>query len=139
MRRADLDGLRLIVSQRGSLMRQLVDDVLAHGARVHIAAEVAHRTSILPLVMAGLGHAVMPSSWNDIAVAVGARVRRIEPTSVLRVLAVWEPSTLTPGAAAFLRVIEGERRRAAPAHQLIGSAYEAALLTGLGRTPGAAG
>ncbi len=65
--RADLDGLRLIVSQRGSLMRQLVDDVLAHGARVHIAAEVAHRTSILPLVMAGLGHAVMPSSWNTIA------------------------------------------------------------------------
>ena len=49
--------------------------------RVHIAAEVAHRTSILPLVMAGLGHAVMPSSWNTIAVAVGARVRRIEPTS----------------------------------------------------------
>ena len=41
--------------------------------------------------MAGLGHAVMPSSWNDIAVAVGAGVRRIEPTSVLRVLAVWDP------------------------------------------------
>lgn len=106
LERAQLDGLRLIVSQRGSLMRQLVDDVLAGGANVHIAAEVAHRTSILPLVMAGLGHAVMPSSWSAIARRVGARVRRIEPVSSLRVIAVWQPDALTPGANAFLDVLE---------------------------------
>jgi len=106
LKRTDLDGLRMIVSQRGSLMRQLVDDLLASGADVHIAAEVAHRTSILPLVMAGLGHAVMPSSWSSIARRVGARVRRIEPVSNLRVLAVWQPDALTPGAVAFLDVLE---------------------------------
>lgn len=106
LERSQLDGLRLIVSQRGSLMRQLVDDVLAGGANVHIAAEVAHRTSILPLVMAGLGHAVMPSSWSAIARRVGARVRRIEPVSSLRVIAVWQPDALTPGANAFLDVLE---------------------------------
>lgn len=104
--RRDLSGLRLIVSQRGSLMRQLVDEVLASGTDVHIAAEVAHRTSILPLVLSGVGHAVMPSSWNSIATAMGAEVRRIEPASVLRVAAVWREGSLTPGAVAFLEVVE---------------------------------
>jgi DNA-binding transcriptional LysR family regulator len=104
--RAGLSGLRLIVSQRGSLMRQLVDDVLASGTDVQVVAEVAHRTSILPLVVAGMGHAVMPSSWNSIARAVGAEVRRIEPGSVLRVAAVWREASLTPGASAFLEVLD---------------------------------
>ena len=48
--RDDLTGCRLIVSQRGSLMRALVDDVLASGIEVSIVAEIAHRTSILPMV-----------------------------------------------------------------------------------------
>jgi hypothetical protein len=104
--RAELTGLRLVVSHRGSLMRQLVDEVLASGAEVHIAAEVAHRTSILPMVMSGLGHAVMPSSWNSIATHVGAEVRRIEPASVLRVSAVWRQDAVTPGATAFLQVLD---------------------------------
>ena len=104
--RHDLSGLRLIVSQRGSLMRQLVDEVLATGTDVHIAAEVAHRTSILPLVLSGVGHAVMPSSWNSIATAVGAEVRRIDPGSVLRVAAVWREGSTTPGARAFLEVLD---------------------------------
>ena len=46
--RDDLTGCRLIVSQRGSLMRALVDDVLASGIEVSIVAEIAHRTSICP-------------------------------------------------------------------------------------------
>ena len=106
MTRANLDGLRLIVSQRGNLMRQLVDALLASGANVHLAAEVAHRTSILPLVMAGLRNAVMPSSWKAIAIPMGARVRRIEPEAVLLILAVWRSDFVTPGAAAFLQVLE---------------------------------
>ena len=63
----DLAGHRIIVSQQGSLMRWLVDDVLAGGVECEIVAEVAHRTSILPLVMSGVGHAVLPSSWRPLA------------------------------------------------------------------------
>ena len=65
--REDLTGCRLIVSQRGSLMRALVDDVLASGIEVSIVAEIAHRTSILPMVLNGLGRAVMPASWTAIS------------------------------------------------------------------------
>ena len=38
-------------------MRALVDDVLASGIEVSIVAEIAHRTSILPMVLNGLGRA----------------------------------------------------------------------------------
>ncbi len=79
LRRADLAGMRLIVSKPGSVMRQLVDEVLASGVDAQIVVEVEHRTSILPMVLAGIGHAVMPSSWSPLAQRAGARVRNIEP------------------------------------------------------------
>jgi DNA-binding transcriptional LysR family regulator len=104
--RTDLAGMRLIVSKQGSLMRQLVDDVLASGVDVRIVVEVEHRTSILPMVLAGIGHAVMPSSWTPLARRAGARVRAIEPPSVLRIALVTRKAALTPGAAAFLACVE---------------------------------
>lgn len=101
----DLTGRRIIVSQRGSLMRRLVDEILAEGVDARIVAEVAHRTSILPLVLSGFGHAVMPASWTPLARRAGAAVHRIEPVSSLRVAAVVRRATLTPAARAFHRAI----------------------------------
>jgi DNA-binding transcriptional LysR family regulator len=104
VRREDLEGHRVVVSQRGSLMRRLVDDALAGGVQLEIAAEVAHRTSVLPLVLAGVGHAVMPSAWAPLARAAGLRVVGIEPVSVLHVAVLSRPAHLTPAAGAFLEV-----------------------------------
>ncbi|HST71062.1 MAG TPA: LysR family transcriptional regulator [Kocuria rosea] len=104
IRREDLDGHRVVVSQRGSLMRWLVDDALAGGVRVEIAAEVAHRTSVLPLVLAGVGHGIMPSSWTPMASQMGLRVVRIAPATVLHVALLSRPADLTPAARAFLTV-----------------------------------
>jgi DNA-binding transcriptional LysR family regulator len=105
--RDDLKGCRLIVSQRGSLMRALVDDVLAEGIDVTIVAEIAHRTSILPMVLNGLGRAVMPSSWTQSAERAGAKVQRIVPESYLQVAAVSRRSHLTAPAKALM---DGARR-----------------------------
>ena len=102
VRRSDLAGQRVIVSQRGSFMRRIVDDILAEGVPLEIAVEVAHRTSILPLVLAGVGHAVLPSSWAALARHSGLRVARIEPSAVLHVAVVSRESDLTPSARAFL-------------------------------------
>lgn len=102
VRRTDLHGRRLIVSRPGSLMRRLVDDILATGTEVHIAVEIAHRTSILPMVLAGLGHAVAPAAWTLLAERAGAVVHQIEPVSHLRVALVSRPTALTPAAQAFL-------------------------------------
>lgn len=100
--RSALSGLRLIVSQQGSLMRKLVDDVLASGVEVVIAAEVAHRTSILPMVLSGFGHAVMPSSWAPSARLAGATIRSIVPESYLHVAAVCRRTHLTPPARTLM-------------------------------------
>ncbi|MDQ0821336.1 DNA-binding transcriptional LysR family regulator [Arthrobacter sp. V4I6] len=106
IQREDLGGHRLIASQRGSLMRWLVDDALAHGVNTEIVVEVAHRTSILPLVLAGVGHAVMPSSWAPTAHKAGLRTLLIEPVSYLNVAILSRKDGLTPAATAFLDVAE---------------------------------
>ena len=104
IQREDLGGQRIIASQRGSLMRWLVDDALAHGVEVEIVVEVAHRTSILPLVLAGVGHAVMPSSWAPTAHKAGLRTLLIEPVSHLDVAVLSRKNNLTSAAKAFLKV-----------------------------------
>lgn len=116
--REDLAGVRLIVSKHGSLMRQLVDDVLTSGVDARIVVEVEHRTSILPLVLAGVGHAVMPTSWAPLAERAGAIVRHIESSSVLRIALVSRTTALTPAARAFVECVESyvaERRTSGPA------------------------
>jgi DNA-binding transcriptional LysR family regulator len=100
--RTAVAGARLIVSPSGSLMRRIVDDLLAEGAAVHIVAEVAHRTSILPLVLQGVGLAVLPSAWAPLARLAGARIARIDPTAHLHV-------ALTPAARAFLALSHAYR------------------------------
>jgi DNA-binding transcriptional LysR family regulator len=100
---------RLVVSPVGSLMRQIVDDLLAEGAALHIAAEVAHRTSILPLVMQGVGLAVLPSAWAPLARSAGARIARIESTAHLRVALLSRAAPMTPAARAFLAVARAYR------------------------------
>ena len=102
VRLGDLPGLRLVVSPRGTLMRRLVDDALAEEAVAHVVAEVAHRTSILALVLAGVGHAVLPSAWTRSAGASGARVRRLEPPVHLHVGLLHRVGPLSPAAAAFV-------------------------------------
>jgi DNA-binding transcriptional LysR family regulator len=100
----DLNGYRVIVSQQGSLMRWMVDDVLAGGVDCEIVAEVAHRTSILPMVMNGIGHAVMPSSWRQLAERAGLRTLTINPEVLLHVALLSRTSGLTPAAESFLEV-----------------------------------
>lgn len=102
IQRSELAGFRLIVSQRGSLMRTLVDEVLASGVEASIVAEVAHRTSIMPMVLSGFGQAVMPSSWAPSARQAGATVHRIVPESYLHIAAVCRQSHLTPPARALM-------------------------------------
>lgn len=109
LRWEDLAGQRLVVSQRGSLMRWAVDEALANGVDLEIAVEVAHRTSVLPLVLAGLGHAVLPSSWSSLARQAGLQTARLEPDVLLHVCAVSRAAELTPAARAFLAVASGRQ------------------------------
>jgi DNA-binding transcriptional LysR family regulator len=107
--RSAVAGARLVVSPVGSLMRQIVDELLAEGTSLQIVAEVAHRTSILPLVLSGVGLAVLPSAWAPLARRAGARIARIEPTAHLRVALLSRSAPMTPAARAFLALAHAYR------------------------------
>src|SRR5690606_7157840 len=97
---ASLAGARLIASPPGSQMRRIVDEMVASGAE--IVVEVAHRTSILPLVLQGVGFAVLPSAWAPLARRSGARAVRIDSRAQLHVALISRSAPLTPAARAFL-------------------------------------
>jgi len=102
--RDELAGARFIASPTGSRMRSLLDDALAAGVELDIAVQVAHRTSILPLVLRGVGVAILPSSWVPLATASGLHTVAIQPSSLLRVALVSRRDHLSAAAAAFLEV-----------------------------------
>lgn len=102
----ELAGQRFITSQPGSVMRHVVDQILASSPGTAIAVEVAHRAAVLPLVLSGGGVAVLASSWADFARRSGAAVMRLEPVHTLQVMLAYRaPSSLTPGALAFVDLV----------------------------------
>ncbi|MHA7154263.1 LysR family transcriptional regulator [Arthrobacter sp. TMN-50] len=106
VRHEDLEGQRLISSPAGSVMRRVVDNIIASGVKVDLAVEVAHRASILPLVLAGGGLAVIAAAWSGFARQSGAAVMTLTPTETLTVaLAYREGHPLTPASLAFADVI----------------------------------
>ncbi|NGO11372.1 LysR family transcriptional regulator [Streptomyces sp. HC44] len=111
LRPEDLGGRKLIASRGGSLMRTIVDDITAHTEGTDIVAVVDHRTSILPLVLTGVGIAVLPASWTRLARRCGAVVASIEPTAHLHVAMISLPAHLTPGARAFLELTRSYAQR----------------------------
>ena len=106
VRYQDLSGQRFITSQKGSVMRLVVDEILASGVDATVAIEVAHRAAVLPLVLAGAGVAVLAAAWADFARKNGAAVMHLEPTHTLEVaLAYRTQGQLTPAAEAFAQVV----------------------------------
>ncbi|MFB6518105.1 LysR family transcriptional regulator [Streptomyces sp. NPDC056401] len=102
VRREQLEGRRLIVGQRGTGIRAYVDDLKAQGIDVRIAVETEHRMAFLPLVLAGVGLAVVTASWADLSERAGALVLDLEPASVQYNVLVSRKGQQTPAARAFL-------------------------------------
>lgn len=56
----------------------------------------------MPLVLAGVGLAVVTDSWRDVAQRLGARVLDVEPKATLDIALVSRRGSLSPAAAAFV-------------------------------------
>ncbi|WP_109473021.1 LysR family transcriptional regulator [Ornithinimicrobium cavernae] len=97
----DLDGQRLVVSPPGSVMRQMADQ-LTYESTMTIAIEVEHRSAILPLVLDGVGIAVLSSAWADLARRAGAKVCSLQEPMRLQVDLIHRRTRLTPAAQALL-------------------------------------
>lgn len=102
----EMRGSRLIVPQRGSLIRTTIDGLIDDGSLdAEIVAEVSLRASIVPMVLAGMGQAVLASGWRDLARQSGAVVQTITPETTIHISIVSRPTGLTPAAARFLEVV----------------------------------
>lgn len=98
----ELAGQRLIIVQRGTAGRAYVDGLRERGVEFIVAAETEHRVSVLPLVLAGVGLAVVTDSWRGLAERAGALVLDLEPSPVLRIGLISRKGRLSPAAQAFL-------------------------------------
>ncbi|MGH3312810.1 MAG: LysR family transcriptional regulator [Streptomyces sp.] len=101
-----LSDLRLIAGQQGTGMRRVADAIVA-ATDCRIAIEIEHREGLLPLVLSGVGVAVVADSWRPLADAVGLHVRQLAVEDTLDVGLVWQRHHLSPAAAAFVAVIKG--------------------------------
>ncbi|MFZ3468205.1 LysR family transcriptional regulator [Streptomyces sp. 4.24] len=104
VRREQLQGQRLIVGQRGTGIRAYVDDLAERGIDVRIVVESEHRMAFLPLVLGGVGLAVVTESWADLSRRAGALVLDLEPASLQHNVLVSRKAPLTPAARAFLEI-----------------------------------
>ncbi|MCP2259839.1 DNA-binding transcriptional regulator, LysR family [Streptoalloteichus tenebrarius] len=86
----------------GGRQRQLVvEHLAAHGVRLRVVAEVAHREMVVPLVLAGAGMSFLPGKMAEWAAGQGARTRRLDPPLRQPYGLAHLPGQLTPVGAAL--------------------------------------
>ncbi len=102
---ADLVPLGLISTPRGTALRTLLDEQLeAAGQPAEVAVETAHLASVVPLVLAGAGAALLPEGLASDAAAKGARVLRLTPPTRASVHLIWREDRLNNLGEHFLSV-----------------------------------
>lgn len=99
---AELAGLALVAGQPGTGMRRAADHVLACAPGAHVAVEIEHREALLPMVRAGLGVAVVSSSWVPLAADLGLVSRELAINLALEVSLVCPATAISTLATAFL-------------------------------------
>jgi DNA-binding transcriptional LysR family regulator len=111
----ELVRLGLIGTPRGTALRTLLDAHLeAAGQATEVMVETAHVASVVPLVLAGAGAAVLPEGMAADAATKGARVARLEPESRASVSLVWRRDGLDAAATDFLDLVREHRSHPAP-------------------------
>lgn len=100
---ADLVPLGLISTPKGTPLRTLLDEQLElAGQPAEVAVETAHLASVIPLVLAGAGAALLPEGLASDAAAKGARVVRLTPATRASVHIIWRAGRLNSLGEHFL-------------------------------------
>jgi DNA-binding transcriptional LysR family regulator len=99
----DLLPWGLICTPVGTALRALLDEQLeAAGQPVEVAVETAHLATVVPLVLAGAGAALLPQGLAAEAAAKGARVVPLVPPTRTSVHILWRTDRLSEPAERFL-------------------------------------
>jgi LysR family carnitine catabolism transcriptional activator len=111
VRIADLADVPLIATPIGTSTRRLVDDAFAAaGSTPLIAVETDQREAIIPMVLAGAGATIVPRSFADTAVALGACAIAVSPALRRTIGFVWRAGAQSPAARAFVACGSGGLR-----------------------------
>ncbi|MHB8293064.1 MAG: LysR family transcriptional regulator [Acidimicrobiales bacterium] len=99
---SELQGRGFVVTQPSTALRDLFVRFAALVGNMDVAVEVGHREAILPMVLKGIGAALLPDTWEDMAQRVGAKVYRFTPPELLPQWLVRRRSAISPAAQAFM-------------------------------------
>lgn len=98
----ELVPLGLICTLRGTALRELVDHELqAAGEASEVAVETAHLASVIPLVLAGAGAALLPEGLAQDAARRGARVIALQRPTRAAVHLIWRARGLSSSGLHF--------------------------------------
>lgn len=105
----ELERMPFIAAPKGTSSRRLLDEAFAAVSLTPLVVVVAaQRESILPLVLAGAGAALIPDSLARQAAGLGAVVAHPRPAITRRVVLAHRPGPLAPAARRFLELaLEG--------------------------------
>jgi LysR family carnitine catabolism transcriptional activator len=107
LRGGALAGLAIVALARPSSTRQLLDEVFASaGVLAHIVVETSQRESILPLVLAGAGAALVPEHTARIAEQLGARIAPLAQPVSRAIVLVHRDAPLSGAAKRFLALAQ---------------------------------
>ena len=104
-----LERVPFIAAPKGTSSRRLLDEAFAAvGLTPLVVVVAAQRESILPLVLAGAGAALVPDSLARQAAGLGAVVAHPRSAITRRVVLAHRPGPLAPAARRFLELaLEG--------------------------------
>ncbi|GAB6897370.1 LysR family transcriptional regulator [Kineosporia succinea] len=96
---SDLVPSGIVCTLRGTALREMLDNELhVAGEASEIAVETAHLASVIPLVLAGAGAALLPEGLAEDASRRGARVLPLRRPTVAAVHLIWRSRGLSsPG------------------------------------------
>ena len=97
----ELTGVPLIVGERPTEMNRLTEDFAGLGLDPNITVWAGHPEAVVPLVLAGVGAAMVPAGRAHLARLGGADVLDIDPPIMFRQWLVARPGQLSPPAHAF--------------------------------------
>ncbi|HEX6149039.1 LysR family transcriptional regulator [Nocardioides sp.] len=105
---ADLVPFGLVSTPEGTALRTMVDERLeAAGRPGEVAVETAHLASVVPMVLAGAGAALLPQGLAADAAVKGARLLRLDPPARASVHLLWREGRLSALARQFVDVATG--------------------------------
>lgn len=101
---ADFAHVPFIATSVGTMARGLLEDAIARGVPMRIVVDSPHRQAVIPLVLEGVGAAVLPLAVARRAQSQGAHVVELSPTFSFPINLLHRRGPLAPVAREFVRI-----------------------------------